>query len=72
MATNNFSARREQILSMFNQATSELNGLNDDIDKTIEANTNEIASRQAQNKELEALRANNNKTVKFFTKLLKA
>lgn len=72
MATNNFIARREQVLNVFNQAVTDLNGLNADIDKTIDANSAEIASRQAQNKELEALKASNDKTVKFFTKLFKA
>lgn len=72
MVANNFSARREQVLNVFNQAVTELNGLNTDIDKTIDANSAEIASRQAQNKELEVLKASNNKTVKFFTKLFKA
>lgn len=72
MATNNFSSRRARILSTFEQATTELGQLNADIDKTIEANTNEIADRQAENKELETLKTRNNKTVKFFSKLLKA
>lgn len=72
MTTNNFSSRRARILSTFEQATTELGQLNADIDKTIEANTNEIADRQAENKELETLKTRNNKTVKFFSKLLKA
>lgn len=72
MATNNFSSRRARILSTFEQATTELGQLNADIDKTIEANTNEIADRQAENKELETLKTRKTKTVKFFSKLLKA
>lgn len=72
MATNNFSSRRARILSTFEQATTELGQLNADIDKTIEASTNEIADRQAENKELETLKTRKTKTVKFFSKLLKA
>lgn len=53
MATNNFSSRRARILSTFEQAT-------------IEANTNEIADRQAENKELETLKTRNAKIVIFF------
>lgn len=72
MTTNNFSSRRARILSTFEQAATELGQLNADIDKTIEANTNEISNRQAENKELEALKTRNGKVVKFFSKLLKA
>lgn len=72
MATNNFSSRRARILSTFEQATTELGQLNADIDKTIEANTNEIADRQAENKELETLKTRKNQDCKIFLKTIKS
>ena len=72
METINLAARKNQILSVFNQAITDLGKLNADIDNVIEANNNEIADKQAENKELKTLKASNDGNIKFFTKLFKA
>ena len=56
---------------MFNQAKSDLEALNADIQNQIEANQQQIAALSSQNQELAALKSNNESSIKTFSKFFK-
>lgn len=68
---NDFKQRREGILSVFNQAKSDLETLNADIQTKIEANQAQIASLASQNTELAVLKSSNESSIKTFSKFFK-
>lgn len=68
---NDFKKRRENILGVFNQAKSDLEALNADIQNQIEANQQQIAALSSQNQELAALKSNNESSIKTFSKFFK-
>lgn len=68
---NDFKQRRENILGVFNQAKSDLETLNTDIQNKIEANQQQIAALSSQNSELAALKSSNESSIKTFSKFFK-
>ena len=56
---------------MYNKAKADLEALNKDIDDQIAANTSEMERISSENKELSALKSNNESTIKVFTKLFR-
>ncbi len=68
---NNFKSRRESILGVFNQAKSDLECLNQDIQNQIEQNQAQIAALNSQNTELTQLKTSNESSIKTFSKFFK-
>lgn len=66
-----FSERRSGILKVYEQAKSDLETLNTDIQNQISANTEEMNRIAAENKQLANLKSNNESTIKAFTKLFR-
>lgn len=66
-----FSERRTGILEVYNKAKADLEVLNKDIDDQIAANTSEMERISLENKELSALKSNNESTIKVFAKLFR-
>lgn len=56
---------------MYNKAKADLEALNKDIDDQIAANTSEMERISSENKELSALKSNNESTIKVFAKLFR-
>ena len=56
---------------MYNKAKADLEVLNKDIDDQIAANTSEMERISLENKELSALKSNNESTIKVFAKLFR-
>lgn len=66
-----FSERRTGILEVYNKAKADLETLNKDIEDQIAANTSEMERISLENKELSALKSNNESTIKVFAKLFR-
>ena len=66
-----FSERRSGILKVYEQAKSDLETLNTDIQNQISTNTEEMNRIAAENKQLANLKSNNESTIKAFTKLFR-
>ena len=66
-----FKARRESILGVFNQAKSDLETLNADIQNQIDANKQQIDALLSLNSELVTLKSKNTSSIKTFSKFFK-
>ncbi len=69
MSVQKFTERRNGILETYNKVKNDLEVLNADIDQQIESNEAELKRIQIENKELSALKGNNNSTIKAMAKL---
>ena len=69
MSVQTFSERRNGILETYNKVKNDLEALNADIDQQVESNKAELERIQLENKELSALKGNNNSTIKAIAKL---
>jgi len=66
-----FKERREKILSIFSQASADLEQLNTEIDAQIAQNNEQIAALSASNAEMAALKMDNSNTARKFAKFFK-
>lgn len=66
-----FKKRREDILNVFSNAQKDLEQLNAEIDAKIADNNATISSLNQANKDLASLKANNETSIKTFTKFFK-
>lgn len=66
-----FKTRRENILNVFQQAKTDLEALNADIQDQIDVNKQQIAALSNANSELAALKIANESSVKAFSKFFK-
>lgn len=71
MRTIDFEQRKNQILSVFKQSQNDLLELNAEIEKTVEANLQELEKIRQENESLLNLKSDNQKALKFFGKLFK-
>lgn len=69
MSIQKFTERRNGILETYNKVKNDLEALNADIDQQVESNEAELERIQLENKELSALKGNNNSTIKAIAKL---
>lgn len=69
MSVQKFTERRNGILETYNKVKNDLEALNADIDQQVESNKAELERIQLENKELSALKGNNNSTIKAIAKL---
>lgn len=66
-----FRKRRENILNVFSSAKADLEQLNTEIDAKIVANNELIKQINQANSELTSLKANNETSIKTFSKFFK-
>ncbi len=71
MNSANFSQRRAKVLTVFNQAVTELHTLNEDIETNIQLNQTAISDLQQDTEKLKQLKSDNNRAIKFFSKIFK-
>lgn len=66
-----FEQRKEKILSVFTQAKSDLEQMNLDIDEKVKSNLAQIEALQIETQGLLQMKANNEASIKGFTKFIK-
>ena len=66
-----FKKRRENILNVFTQAKGDLEQLNTEIEAKIATNNETIKQITLANSELASLKANNETSIKTFSKFFK-
>lgn len=72
MKTTDYQQKRENILSVFQQAQQDLAQLNGEIEKEIAANQEELNRLRAENDGLQNIRKDNTEAMKFFSKIFKS
>lgn len=66
-----YKQRRDNILSAFSKARTDLENLNAEIQAEIEDNSTQMQNLAAKNKELQSLKTDNEGSIKTFSKFLK-
>lgn len=66
-----YKQRRDNILSAFSKAKTDLENLNAEIQAEIDDNANQMQNLAAKNKELQSLKTDNDSSIKTFSKFLK-
>lgn len=66
-----YKQRRDNILSAFSKAKTDLENLNSEIQAEIEDNSTQMQNLAAKNKELQSLKTDNEGSIKTFSKFLK-
>lgn len=69
MSVNTFAERRTSILEGYNKVKNDLEVLNTDIQKQVEANQAEVARLAQENKELLVLKGDNTSTIRVIAKM---
>lgn len=66
-----YKQRRDNILSAFSKARTDLENLNAEIQAEIEDNSTQMQNLATKNKELQSLKTDNDSSIKTFSKFLK-
>lgn len=66
-----YKQRRDNILSAFSKAKTDLDNLNAEIQAEMDDNVAQMQNLAAKNKELQSLKTDNDSSIKTFSKFLK-